>query len=183
VRSRPEFEQFAATRQRLDEQSRLATAQERPRVSAFARLGYGRPGLNALSSDFQSYWLAGVRVHWMPFDWGTTSRDQELLSLEREVVATNEAAFGRSLARQAQPTLATIARLDSTLALDERIIALRGQVAREARAQLAEGVITSATYVDKSTDLLVARLRRVQHRVALDQARATLLNTLGVEVR
>lgn len=183
VRSRPEFEQFAATRQRLDEQSRLAAARERPRISAFARLGYGRPGLNALSSDFQSYWLAGVRVHWMPFDWGTTSRDQELLSLEREVVATNEAAFGRSLARQAQPTLATIVRLDSTLALDERIIALREQVAREARAQLAEGVITSATYVDKSTDLLVARLRRVQHRVALDQARATLLNTLGVEVR
>lgn len=183
VRSRPEFEQFAATRQRLDEQSRLAAAQERPRVSAFARLGYGRPGLNALSSDFQSYWLGGVRVHWTPFDWGTTGRDQELLALEREVVATNEAAFARSLARQAQPTLATIARLDSTLALDEGIIALREQVAREARAQLAEGVITAATYVDKSTDLLVARLRRVQHRVALDQARATLLNTLGVEVR
>ena len=183
VRSRPEFEQFAATRQRLEEQSRLATALDRPRVSAFARLGYGRPGLNALSSDFQSYWLAGVRFHWTPFNWGTTSRDQELLSLEREVVATNEAAFARSLARQAQPTLATIARLDSTLALDEGIIALREQVAREARAQLAEGVITAATYVDKSTDLLVARLRRVQHRVALDQARATLLNTLGVEVR
>ena len=183
LRSRPEFEQFAATRQRLEEQGRLATAQDRPRVSAFARLGYGRPGLNALSSDFQSYWLAGVRFHWTPFNWGTTSRDQELLSLEREVVATNEAAFARSLARQAQPTLATIARFDSTLALDEGIIALREQVAREARAQLAEGTITAATYVDKSTDLLVARLRRVQHRVALDQARATLLNTLGVEVR
>lgn len=183
VRTRPEFEQFAATRQRLAEQSRLATAQDRPRVSAFARLGYGRPGLNALSSDFQSYWLAGVRFHWTPFTWGTTGRDRELLALERDVVSTNEAAFARSLARQAQPTLATIARLDSTLALDEGIIALREQVAREARAQLTEGVITAATYVDKSTDLLVARLRRVQHRVALDQARATLLNTLGVEVR
>ena len=183
LRSRPEFEQFAAIRQRLEEQSRLATAQDRPSVSAFARLGYGRPGLNALSSNFQGYWLTGVRFHWTPFNWGTTSRDQELLSLEREVVATNEAAFARSLARQAQPTLATIARLDSTLALDEDIVALREQVAREARAQLAEGVITAATYVDKSTDLLVARLRRVQHRVALDQARATLLNTLGVEVR
>lgn len=183
LRSRPEFEQFAATRLRLEEQSRLATAQDRPRVSAFARLGYGRPGLNALSSDFQSYWLAGVRFHWTPFSWGATSRDQELLALEREVVTTNEAAFARSLARQAQPTLATIARLDSTLVLDESIIALREQVAREARAQLGEGVITAASYVDKSTDLLVARLRRVQHRVALDQARATLLNTLGVEVR
>ena len=114
---------------------------------------------------------------------GTSERDREQLELEREIVATNEAAFNRSLSRSVQPTLASIARLDSTLALDDVTIALREQVAREAQAQLREGVITAAVYVDRSTELLVARLRRVQHRVALEQARVTLLNTLGVEVR
>jgi hypothetical protein len=63
------------------------------------------------------------------------------------------------------------------------VITLREQVTHEAEVQLREGVITAATYVDRSTELLVARLRRTQHRVALDQARVTLLNTLGVEVR
>ena len=67
--------------------------------------------------------------------------------------------------------------------LDEQVIALREQVMREAQAQLREGVITASAYVDRNTELLVARLRRVQHRVALEQARITLLNTLGVEVR
>jgi outer membrane protein TolC len=182
LRTRPEFQQFAATRERLARQGRLASAQERPRVSAFARVGYGRPGLNMLSSDFQSYWLAGVRVHWSPFNWGATERDRELLDLEREIVTTNEAAFAQLLERAAQPSLATIARLDSTLALDERVIALREQLVRDARAQLDEGVITATTYADRSTDLLTARLRRVQHRVALEHARVTLLNTLGVEI-
>jgi outer membrane protein TolC len=63
------------------------------------------------------------------------------------------------------------------------VIALREQVARDAQAQLSEGVITASTYVDRTTELLTARLRRVQHRVALEQARVTLLNTLGVEIR
>lgn len=183
LRGRPEYEQFAATRERLAQQSRLVAAQELPRVSAFGRLGYGRPGLDLLSSDFQTYWVAGVQLHWAPFNWGTSDRDREQLAVEREIVATNEAAFSRGLARSVQPTLATIARLDSTIALDEGVIALREQVARDAQAQLREGAITAADYVDRSSALLLARLRRVQHRVALDQARVTLLNTLGVEVR
>jgi outer membrane protein TolC len=135
-----------------------------------------------LSSSFQTYWVAGVQLQWTPFRWGTTARDRELLALESEIVVTNEAAFSRTVTRSIQPVLATIVRLDSTLALDEHIVTLREQVEHEARVQLAERVITAAAYVDKNTDLLAARLRRVQHRVALEQARATLLNTLGVEV-
>ncbi|GAC1689069.1 MAG: hypothetical protein NVS9B3_07620 [Gemmatimonadaceae bacterium] len=183
LRTRPEYELFAATRERLTREGRLVSAQERPHLSAYGRVGNGRPGLNQFSQDFQPYWLAGVRLHWTPFRWGTTGRDREILAVEREVLATNEAAFARSLARAAQPALVTIARLDTTLVLDEHVIALRAEVVREARAQLKEGVITAERYADKNTDLLTARLRRLQHRVALDQARATLLNTLGVEIR
>ncbi len=183
LRARPEFAQFAATRERLARQEDLASAQERPRVSAYGRLGYGRPGLNMLSSDFQSYWIAGVQLTWTPFRWGTTDRDRELLAVEREIVATNEAQFARSLARATQAPIARIAAADSALTLDARVIALREEVERDARAQLAEGVITAAAYVDRSTDLLLARVRRAQHRVELEQARAALLNTLGMEVR
>jgi outer membrane protein TolC len=74
-------------------------------------------------------------------------------------------------------------RLDSTLALDDRIIALREAIDREARAKLREGAITAADYVDRNTDLLGARLARIQHRVELSQARANFLTILGVEVR
>jgi len=182
LRLRPEYEQFAASRERLARQEEVAGARERPRISAYGRLGYGRPGLNMMNTTFDTYWLAGVQLRWTPFTWGTAGRDRELLELEREIVATNEAAFTRGLQRAIQPSLATVARLDSTLALDDRIIALRERIVREAQAQLAEGVITAATYVDRRSDLLTARLHRVQHRVELEQARAVLLNTIGLEV-
>lgn len=182
LRARPEFAQFAATRTRLAEQEALVTAQRRPRVSAYGRLGYGRPGLDMLSTSFERYWLAGLQVQWAPWNWGTDRRDREELELQREIAATNEAAFARSLDRTAATDVASIDQLAATLALDDRIVTLREGVVREAAAQLRESVITSATYVDRTTDLLSARLARAEHHVALARARAHLLTTFGVEI-
>jgi outer membrane protein TolC len=183
LRARPEYEQFRASRDRLASQEAVTAAQEKPRVSAFGRVGYGKPGLSMLSTEFQSYWLAGVQVQWSPWTWGATDRDREVVEVQREIVSTNEAAFTQALRRNVQQSLATISRLDSTLALDERIITLREAIDRESRARLQEGAITAADYVDRNTDLLAARLARVQHRVELSQARANFLTMLGVEIR
>jgi len=109
-------------------------------------------------------------------------RDRQVSQIQEQIVATNEAAFTRELHRNVQQSIATTARLDSTLALDDRIIALREAVDRETRAKLREGVVTASEYVDRSTDLLTARLTQIQHRLELAQARATYLSTLGVEI-
>ena len=182
LRTRPEYEQFNATRDLLARQEEMQSAQEKPRVSAFGRVGYGRPGLNALSTAFDSYWLAGVQVQWSPWNWGTTTRDREVLEIQREIVGTNEAAFTQSLHRGIQQSIASIARLDSILALDDGIVSLRERIDSESRVKLNEGVITASEYVDRNTEVLSARLARNQHRVQLAQARANLLTTLGVEV-
>jgi outer membrane protein TolC len=181
LRARPEFAQFAASRERLASQIAVEAAREKPKVSAFGRVGYGRPGLDMLSRSFQTYWLAGVQVHWTPWNWGTTSRDREINELQREIITTNEEAFQRSLRRRVEQSIATMARLDSALVLDDDIVSLRERIDAETRAKLREGVVTAAEYVDKSTDVLTARLVRIQHRVELAQARTTFLTTLGVE--
>jgi outer membrane protein TolC len=183
VRGRPEYEQFAGTRERLARQADVIAARERPRVSAFARVGYGKPGLNMLSNSFDAYWLAGVQVQWTPVTWGAVDREREALALQQQIVAANEAAFTESLRRAVQMDIATLDRLDSTLALDDRIIALRERIERETRVRLQEGVITSAEYADRNTELLQARLARASHLVELVQTRARFLTTLGLEVR
>ena len=182
LRARPEYAQFAAARDLLERQTQVQSAREMPRVSAFARVGYGRPGQNLLGTSFQTYWLGGVQVQWTPFTWGTVDRDRQVLEVQRQIVATSEAAFTAQLRRSLQGTLATINQLDSTLSMDDRIVALRERIEEQARAQLEEGVVTSADYVDRSTDVLDARLARVMHRVALERARADLLTTLGLEI-
>ena len=180
--ARPEYVQFERTRALLAAQRAAAGARDLPRLSAFGRAGYGRPGLNPFSREFTNYWLGGVVVEWTPWSWGTTGRDRELLSLQQQVVTTEEAAFREGVERGTVRDVAAIDRLERALGEDDTIIALREQVLRETRLRFGEGVVTSAEYVDRQTDLLAARLARASHRVELAQARANYLTTIGVEV-
>jgi outer membrane protein TolC len=183
LRARPEYAQFARSREAIAQQSRSVAAGDQPRISAFGRVGYGRPALNPLGTEFDEYWLAGVRVEWSPWNWGTTRRSQEELALQRQIITTEEKAFTERIRRGVASDLAAIDRLEKTLAADDTIIALRERVLNETRIRFGEGVVTSAEYVDRETDALNARLARATHRVELARARAHFLTLTGVEVR
>ena len=183
LRSRPEYEQFARSRETLTQTANAARAQELPRLSAFGRAGYGKPGLKFLSDKFDSYWIGGIQFQWTPWTWGTSSRERQIAALQKKIVDTEEKAFTDQLQRAIEQDIASIDRLQSALTDDERIIPLREDILREARSRYRESVITSAEYVDKQTDLLSARLTRALHRVELSQAQAHLLTILGAEVR
>ncbi len=183
LKKRPEFEQFAATRNTLEKQEAARTAQDKPRISAFGRAGYGRPGLNPLSDKFDDYWLVGVQLQWSPFTWGNTDRDRESLAIQRQIVNAEEQAFADNLRRGVIQDLASIDRLGETLAMDDEIIGLRERIAAETRIRYAEGVVLAPEYVDRETDVLSARIARAGHRAELAQSRARVLTTLGIEVR
>jgi outer membrane protein TolC len=183
LRARPEYDQFASARERLARQAALVTAQERPRVSAFGRAGYGRPGLNMMNDKFDTYWLAGLQVQWAPWNWGSGNREREAIAIQQKVVEADEAAFTETLQRAIQRDIATIERLDSVLVLDDEIVSLREQVDKEAQIRFQEGVITAADYLDRNTDVLQARLARTAHRVERAQSYVRILTTLGLEIK
>ena len=180
VRARPEFAQFEGARERLARETRLAAAERRPKLYAFGQAGLGKPGLDQFNREPDEFYMAGVRLEWRFWNWGTTSRSQEILRLQQRIVDTEEAAFAEALERAVQIDLADMQRLEEAVQTDDRILALREQIERQARAQLAEGAITAADYVDARTDVLEARLSRQRHRVELAQARARYLTTLGL---
>ena len=183
LHARPEYKQFDRNRDVLAEQQASLSAADLPKVSAFGRGGYGRPGLNPLAQDFSGYWLAGVQVDWAPWNWGTTRRDREALTIQRQIIESDEAAFEQSVRRGVALQLASVDRLQASLAEDDAIVALRERILTETRFRFGEGVITSADYVNRETDVLTARLARVTHTVQLAQARAQFLTSLGIEVQ
>jgi outer membrane protein TolC len=183
LRTRPEYAAFSAARTLTQARESALAAQDKPRLSAFTRTGYGRPGLNMLARDFDSYWLAGIQLEWAPFDWGTARREREAIALQRDVTASEERAFADRLRRSIIADLSTIDRLERTMRDDETIIALRDRILREARVRHAEGVMPVAELIDRDTDLQAARLSLATHRVELEQAAARVLTTLGLDVR
>lgn len=182
-RARPEYAQFDRARDVLAARQTATSSQDLPRVSLFGRTGYGRPGLNALGRNFDTYASAGVQVDWTLWNWGRTKRDVEVQRLQAQIVSTDEAAFTASLRRAATADRGRIASLERSLALDDSIIALRERVLRETRLRHDEGDVTSADYVARQTELLSAQLDRDTRRVRLHEARVRYLNTLGREVR
>ena len=183
LRRRPEFDQLRQSRARLDREVAYTSAENRPKVFAFGQAGVGLPGLDQFRTSPDAFWQAGVKVEWRPWTWRSAGRKAAAYRLQQDVVATEETALGRRLARAVVTDLEDISRLKAALADDERIVALRTEVERQARAQYAEGAITTPDYVETRTDVLEARLTLERHRVELAQARSRYLTTLGITPR
>ncbi len=180
LRRRPEFEQLRLSRARLDREIAYTEVENRPRVFAFGQAGVGTPGLDQFRTSADAFWQAGIKVEWRPWTWRSAGRKAAAYRLQQDIVTTEERALGRSLARAVETDLEDIVRLKAALADDERIVALRTEVERQARAQYDEGAITTPDYVETRTDVLEARLTLERHRVELAQARSHYLTTLGI---
>ena len=177
---RPEFRHFTAVQNRAGAEARLATAATRPTVSVFGQAGLGRPSpFDVLSDDLTEYALAGVRLRWVPLDWGRSRREAEAARLQAAVARTEAEAFARHLRREVEDEIAEIGRLQDALPQDERVVRLRDDALRVARHQLEEGVLLPDVYTDRLTDLAEARLVRERHRIELARAQARLLSALG----
>jgi outer membrane protein TolC len=183
LRQRPEFEQFRLSRLRLEREAQAAASENAPRVSAFGQGGVGLPGLDQFRTTSDAFWQAGVRVRWQPWSWRSAGRTAEALRQEQRVLDTEELALARGLSRAVVSYLQDIQRLSAALAEDQRVVALRTEVERQARLQYDEGTITTADYVETRTNVLEARLTLQRHRVELAQSRAAYLTTLGLAPR
>jgi outer membrane protein TolC len=183
VRERPELEKLALLRERLERDADVISARTRPQLHAFGQAGIGRPGPFQFFDDaLNEYWQLGVRVQWRPWTWGANARERELLRLEQRIAATEESALVARLAREVERATHTAQQLARALELDERIIALREQVERQARRQFEERTLTASEYLTIRNDVFEARVARQRHRVELEHARARFLTTLGVRM-
>src|SRR5690606_18406287 len=93
LQTRPEYERFRQTAEVLERRAQALSARARPRLSAFGRAGYGRPGLNPLSTRAEEYWLAGIEVEWSPWQRGTVRNERGELALQEEILKTEAEAF------------------------------------------------------------------------------------------
>jgi outer membrane protein TolC len=180
LRHRPEFEQLKRSRERLEREAAYTSVENRPKLFAFGQAGLGLPGLDGFRRSTDAFYQAGIKVEWRPWTWNSAGRTAAAYRLQRDVVATEEEALGRSLARAVAVDLEEIARLKAALADDERVVTLQTEVERQARAQYDEGAITTADYVETRTDVAEARLTLERHRVELARARSNYLTTLGL---
>jgi len=174
---RPEFALFDAKVDLLDAQKKLVLAGVQPKVSAFLQAGYGKPALNMLSDDPDTFWVGGIRFSW-PMDGFYTIKDN-LGKIDTDIagmkVQRDLFAYNQSLASDQQRS--EIEKLRAMLADDEEIIALRSSIKATAEKRVENGTMSVSDLVREINAESQARQMRSLREVQLLSAEYNLAFT------
>jgi outer membrane protein TolC len=178
-KKRIEYELFDLNRAKLEAGKGLIASRYTPRLAGFGQAGYGRPGLNMLSPDFEPFYLVGARLTWNVWDWNKGKKDRQILELNKGLVESQQETFEKNLRIILESKKAEIIKYETLIPADEEIIRIRADIARAASSQLDNGVITSTEYVAQVNAEAQARIDLEMHKIQLVRAKFDYLSTTG----
>jgi outer membrane protein TolC len=178
---RPELDLFGKQNELLDANAELLKKQRNPKLFGFGQAGYGKPGLNMLNNEFDTYYLVGVGFNWNVFDWKNTTRQRQILKLQQDIVQTKQASFVRNIDMATDQQNRQIDQLTELLKTDEELIAVRERISKTSASKLDNGAITMADYIQDLNAETTARLTLETHKIQLKEARVKLGNIRGIQ--
>lgn len=165
-KKRPEYLLYDLQQAKLTEQQEGLSTNLRPKVAAFVSAGLGQPNpYNFINTDFSGFYMVGITASWSPFDWGTTSKKKQLMSLQTESVRHQESLFERQVAGQKARIQQQLATMTSLTEQDNELIRLQEQVLTRAESQLDNGTLTTAEYLAEVQKLTRNRLSKELHQL------------------
>jgi outer membrane protein TolC len=177
--ARPELRLYQSQIDLLQGQKKLVDARNKPKLTAFLQPGYGRPGLNLFSTEFDAFYTTGIRLNWSLSGLYNFKRDKQLLDVSQRSINLQKETFVLNTQSQLSQQSADIQKFGELITADERIIEVRHQITEAAKAQLENAVITANDYLREVSGEDQARQNLIIHRLQLLQAKATYAITAG----
>ena len=137
---RPEISLFDKKRSLLDTQSSSINAKNMPNISFFAQGGYGRPGLNIMSNDFDFWALGGVKLSWNFGNLYTRKKEKGIIKINKSIIDTEEETFRFNNNNQQTKYLEEVNKYRLLMDKDVEIIRLRNKVRLASENQYKNGV-------------------------------------------
>lgn len=137
---RPEISLFNQERLLLDAQTSSINAKNMPNLSLFAQGGYGRPGLNIMSNDFDLWAIGGIRVSWNFGNLYTRKREKRIIRINKSIIDTDEETFRFNNNNQQIKYVEEITKNKLLIDKDDEIIKLRNKVRLASENQYKNGV-------------------------------------------
>jgi|AntAceMinimDraft_17_1070374.scaffolds.fasta_scaffold00656_13 outer membrane protein TolC len=168
---RPENILFELNKTKLDASAKLLTKKRFPVVYGFGQFGYGRPGLNMLNNDFDSFYIVGAKLNWNIWDWKRTKRIQQNIEITKQIIDTQKETFDKNINIALQNTESDIDKLEQLIQKDEEIIILREKITKKTASQLKNGIINSTNYITELNSETIARINLAIHKIQLIQTK------------
>ncbi|HET9056854.1 MAG TPA: TolC family protein [Chitinophagaceae bacterium] len=167
---RPELTLFSAQEKLLGSQFKLIDSRNKPKASLFWQGGYGRPGLNFLTNDFDFFYTTGLRLNWSFGGLYTQRKEKKIIELSQKSVDVQKETFLLNTHTQLTQQQSEINKLQKLIDTDKDIIDLRIKIKDAAKAQLENGVITANDYLREVNAEDQARQNLIAHQILLLQA-------------
>lgn len=177
--SRPELVLFDYQKEKLNLTSQVISKQNKPTIFSFAQLGYGKPGLNMVSDEFDSYYFVGIGLKWNFWDWNKTNREKQIMSLNKDLISSQESTFNKQINIALKNEKSRIEIYEEAVKSDEEIIKLREEVTESARSKLDNGVIASTDYITELSKETQAKISFETHKIQLIQSKVNYLYIKG----
>ncbi len=179
ILSRPEFHLFSNQMTQLETQMTLLDKSRNPKLFGFGQAGYGKPGLNMLNNEFDTYYLVGVGLSWNVFDWNKTNRQKQVLTLQQEMIQKQEETFSQNIQLLLAQQKEQISKLETILKTDLEMVELRTEITKSAASKLKNEIYTTSDYIRELQAETVAKLNLELHKIQLNEAREKYLLIKG----
>lgn len=179
--ARPEMALYNYQSQLFTAQQQLNNTKVLPRFGLFVQGGYGRPALNLLKPDFETYYIGGLRLSWSLSGLYNTKRDKEQLNVNLQGVDVQRQTFLFNTKLTLKQQHSDISKLNDLIGVDQQIIELRTKIKTTAKAQLDNGVITANDYLRELNAEDQARQNLSLHQIQLLMTEYNYLATTGYE--
>jgi outer membrane protein TolC len=145
--NRPELKLFDAQRNSLEIQNKLIGIKNIPRLSLFVQGGYGRPALNMLNNDLNSYYIGGLRLNWNISNLYTFKKEKKINSLQQNSIDAQKETFLFNTNMMLKQQSTVLSKYNELISSDREIISLREGIKNTANSSLENGTITTNDYL------------------------------------
>ncbi|MFZ1788004.1 MAG: TolC family protein, partial [Saprospiraceae bacterium] len=170
--NRSELKLFQAQKELLSNSTNLIKSKYAPKLSLIGTLGYGRPGLNFLARDFDTYAILGINLK-IPIDHFYTkgmSNELRLNDIQNLRITEQIDQFTTAQNVKLSSQENEIYRLKSAIITDTEIIKMKSEMLVVIEDQFANGIITQREYLEELEQVTMAKNTLALHEVQLAQA-------------
>lgn len=167
---RPELTLIDLQKNTLSLQNLQLAAQNVPEISLFLQGGWGKPALNMFSTQFEPYYVGGVRFNWYISRLYTIIRERRNIETRQKMYDIERDVFNLNNEIEQTQKRSKITQLRSVLQTDNELIALRSKIKQTSQIQLENGVITSSDFIREANAENQALQSKALHEMQLQLA-------------
>ena len=163
--NRSELKLFDAQKTLIEAQKKLVNTKNTPKLGAFFQGGYGKPGFNMLKNEFDTFYMAGVRLNIPISGFYTQKNELQLLNNQSQDVEIQREnfLFNQNFTEIQQKN--DLDKIQNLIDKDDELITLKKSIKNASLAQLENGVITTNDYLREVNAEEQAVLNKISHEI------------------